>query len=444
MASSGSARAREPRRHTEDTGDTGDTATGTEPFAVTRGSAIRAVTTALLPIVFTAMPMFLVSTLAVRLRRDFGFDEAALGSAVAMGTGTTAFVAMFLGRLVQRIGPNAGLRLGAVTSAASLCGIALLAESWAVLAAFLVVGGVAGAITIPASDLWLSRTIPPRRQGLAFGVKQAGGPAAALVAGVAVPALAATFGWRWAFAAASVGAMLAALAVPRAGRRSAAARRRGSRRGSRRDGDVAIGPLIVLTFAMGLGLAAAVAFTTFLVSAAVAGGMDDSTAGLLFAFGSLVGIGARVLLGHLADRRTDNQLTIIAALLAVGSGGFLLLSTQTPALMVVATPIVFMTAWGWTGIFLLALVRVNPNAPAAASGIAITGGYAGMVVGPVAFGLLVRHSYTLAWSAAAATSLAAAVVMFLAGAVTHRGGHVPGGTELAPVEAPPVVRERTP
>lgn len=433
MASSGSAPAREPRGRG---GDTDDAATGTEPFATTRRAAIRAVITALVPIVFTAMPMFLVSTLAVRLRRDFGFDEAALGSAVAMGTGTTAFVAMFLGRLVQRIGPNAGLRLGAVTSAASLCGIALLAESWAVLAAFLVVGGVAGAITIPASDLWLSRTIPPRRQGLAFGVKQAGGPTAALVAGIAVPALAATFGWRWAFAAASVGAALAALAVPRAGRRSAAARR--SR--SRRDGDVAIGPLIVLTVAMGLGLAAAVAFTTFLVSAAVASGMDDSTAGFLFALGSLVGIGARVLLGHLADRRTDNQLTIIAALLAVGSAGFLLLSTQTPALMVVATPIVFMTAWGWTGIFLLALVRVNPNAPAAASGIAITGGYAGMVVGPVAFGLLVRHSYTLAWSAAAATSLAAAVVMFLAGAVTHRGGHVPGDTELAPVEAPPVAR----
>ena len=68
-----------------------------------------------------------------------------------------------------------------------------------------------------ASNLTLSRSVPAHRLGLSFGVKQAAIPLATLLAGAAVPAVALTVGWRWAYVIASGLAVLALLGAPRGG-----------------------------------------------------------------------------------------------------------------------------------------------------------------------------------------------------------------------------------
>ena len=61
------------------------------------------------------------------------------------------------------------------------------------------------------------------------------------------------------------------------------------------------------------------------------------------------------------------------------------------------------------GLFNLAVVRMNPAAPAAATGITQTGVYVGALAGPVLFGVLVEaHGYPLAWVLAACSSAGAA------------------------------------
>jgi dipeptide/tripeptide permease len=61
-----------------------------------------------------------------------------------------------------------------------------------------------------------------------------------------------------------------------------------------------------------------------------------------------------------------------------------------------------------------AVVRLNPAAPAAASAIVQTGVYAGGFAGPIAFGFLAaRTSFPIAWLSAAATMVAAALLVVL-------------------------------
>ena len=75
--------------------------------------------------------------------------------------------------------------------------------------------------------------MPAHRQGLSFGVKQAAIPVSTLLAGAAVPTVALTVGWRWAFVAAAVAALTALALVPAqapgAGRAAATGTGRGPR-----------------------------------------------------------------------------------------------------------------------------------------------------------------------------------------------------------------------
>ena len=67
--------------------------------------------------------------------------------------------------------------------------------------ALLALGAAANALGQLASNAALAQHVPARRQGLSFGVKQAAIPVSTLLAGAAVPTVALTAGWRWAFVA---------------------------------------------------------------------------------------------------------------------------------------------------------------------------------------------------------------------------------------------------
>lgn len=80
-------------------------------------------------------------------------------------------------------------------------------------------------------------------------------------------------------------------------------------------------------------------------------------------------------------------------------------------MFLVAIPFSFATVWGWPGLFNHAVTKANTNSPAAATGIVQTGTFAGVIVGPAMFGLVVGWSYPAAWTAAAAASLLSAATM---------------------------------
>src|SRR3712207_1349548 len=350
------------------------------------------------------LPAFLTGGLAVQMREEFGFGVAALGLAVAAFFVCSSLVSAVMGRLVERIGSRQGMRLSAIGSAASLLGIALLAESWAGLVACLVLGGLANAVSHPATHLSLAREVAAGRQGLSFGIKQSAIPAATLLAGLAVPAIALTFGWRWAFAGGAALALAVAFLVP-VGAQKSVVRRRPEKA---REKDARTAPLFLLALGTGLGSTAATPLGTFLVESSVVAGLRVETAGLLLASGSAVNIVVRVAFGRLADGMSGGRLLLVAAMLAAGVAGFGMLATGEVALILPGVLLAFAAGWGWPGLFNFAVVKTNPSAPAAATGITQTGASGGAAVGPLVFGLVAEAtSYEVAWLVSGAFAFSA-------------------------------------
>ncbi len=353
------------------------------------------------------LPLFLTGALAVQLRRDLGFDQSRLGVALGIFLGVGSLCSTLSGRAADRFGPAPGMRYSALLAGASLLFIAVLADTWALLVVGLVAGGLANALGQPSANLFLSRAVPPARQGLAFGFRQSAAPTAALLGGIAVPVLALTAGWRWAYATAAAMAWATALFVPRLPRSRGTAAAAAARTATLRRG-----PLAVLAVASGFGFAAASALTGFLVDAAVLADFSESSAGLLLGLGSVIAIVVRVVLGTLADHRGGGHLRVATGMLAVGTLAFVLLALATKPLMVVGTVLGFATTWGWSGLFFFSVVRLNPEAPGEATGIAQTGAFFGGVAGPLVFGSVVElRGYGTGWLVAGAwTALAGAAM----------------------------------
>ena len=373
------------------------------------------------------IPPFLIGATAVQLRDDLGLSSSGTGLAVGVFFAAASLASTPLGRLTERHGPAPSLRAAAAITAACQLGLAALARSMPVLLAFLAVGGSANALAQPAANLLLARDLPVHRQGLGFAIKQASIPIATLLSGLAVPAIALTVGWRWAFVASAVLAVASIATVPTTRRRDGA---RTARPPRDRSGDMPMPVMVWLALGIALGAASAGTLGAFFVSAGVDAGLAEGTAGLVLAAGSGLGIATRLAAGVQADRRGGGHLRVVALMLAGGAVVYCLLATQT-AWAFVAGPLAFATGWAWPGLFNLAVVRVNPNAPAAATGITQTGTYFGAVVGPVVFGFVADHfSFRAAWLGAAATASLAA--MTIVGARRRVRAWRESGTEALP------------
>lgn len=365
--------------------------------------------------VFAMLPLFLVGALAVFVRDELAFSETELGLAVAVFSLFATATTLAGGRLAERIGTSQTIRLGLGTSAAGLAGIALFAVDWWSLCAGLAVAGVGNALIQPATNGALARGIPHHRQALAFGVKQSSLPIAGSVAGLAVPAIGLTLGWRWAFGLAALAALTVVAVVPSASPVATASSDDGNSE-SRSSRTVSARTLVVLAGAGLLGAAAANSLMAFFVESLVAAGVFAGVAGTLLAVGGASGVVARIYWGWRADRNRGRDLVIIATLLATGSSGYVLLAAATGfplpeggliGIAAAGTVLCFAAGWGWPGLYAYAVARRNPARPAAATGVTQTGIFAGALTGPPVFGLTVT---TLGYSPAYLLAALACVV----------------------------------
>ncbi|MFY1635644.1 MFS transporter [Solwaraspora sp. WMMB335] len=391
---------------------------GPQSEATGRRAAIGAVGTT----VACVLPVFLVGGLAVQIGADLTFSPAGLGLAVSVYFGVSALSSVPAGAAVERWGPVVTGRVAILLAVASLLTIAALARSYAVLVLLLGVSATANALGQLASNAVLARQVPTGRQGVWFGAKQSAIPAATLLAGAAVPVIALTVGWRWAFVAAAVVGLATLPLVP--GDTAGPVTNR-----PRRDTRQMTGALVVVGLGATLAAAAANALGTFLVDSAVAGGAGPGTAGMILTFGGAVCVAARIGLGWAADRRAGAQLTTIAGMLVVGAAGLVLLAVTGPAPLLIGVTLGFGLGWAWPGLMNFAVVRMYPANPAAATSITQTGVYAGGCFGPLGLGALAAGAgYQVMW-------LVAGVAMLMSAALMLAGGRM-FGNRSSPVETP--------
>jgi MFS family permease len=369
----------------------------------------RVMTGAVLATVAAILPTFLAGAVAVQAGEDLGFGASGLGLLVAGPFLVAAVTSAMLGRTAERLGAGRTLRISSLAAAVVSLALASV-PSFGLLALGLGCAGAVNALTQPAANLLVARGVPATRQGWAFGLKQSAMPGATMLAGLAVPTLALPFSWRWAYVAAAAIAVAAAVAVP-------VAPANGSLRASLRSTasprpDIPLRPMVVLAIAVGLGAAAAGALAAFIVSAAVDAGIAESAAGYLLTVGSGLGIAIRLFTGGRADRRDGGHLRVVALMLLGGAAAFVAYALGGRAALILATPAAFGFGWAWPGLFNFSIVRNNPSAPAAATGITQTGTYVGAMSGPLVFGWIAEHgSYAAAWSVGASWFVLAALGM---------------------------------
>jgi predicted MFS family arabinose efflux permease len=377
----------------------------------------RALVAGVLHVVAGVLPGFLTASLAPRIDADFAFSESALGAAVAIVYLVCAVLSSPSGHLVERLGARRAMRLGSAATVACCAGVAALAGSAVGLVALLVLGGVGNALAAPAASGVLGRHVPRRRQGVAFGAMQAGAPIGAVLAGLALPAVAIPFGWRWAFVATAALAAAPAVLAPAVGRPGAAAA------GDRPRGLSSVHALAVTAW---LASSAGTGLVSFIVLYAVESGMSESAAGLLLAGLSVAAAASRIALGLRLDRGGGDPLRPVAVMMVVGAGGFVALTSGAHPAIVAGALMAGGVGWAWPGALTSAVVARAPGAPAWAVGVMMAGLFAGAVTGPLATGLLAeREQFTAAWLTLAAFALAAAATVAVVSRRSARSGPAP-------------------
>ena len=382
----------------------------------------------------SVLPVFMTGALSVQLGHALRLSSTGLGVMVAVFFGSSELSTLTLGTVAERVG---GIRMMLAMAVVSILALALIgaeARSVATLAAFLALAGLANGGMQPAANLFLTERVGNRRQGLAFGIKQAGIPIATLLSGVAVPALALTVGWEAGYGAGAALGLVLLVALVRDRRRVPPGARLAPKptettSASAPSGGEALpeppprqrlegGPLVVLACAMALAVSASNALGSFVVPSAVASGVSPGLAGAVSALGSFAGLSTRVALGWRADRDRNHPqsyrppLRLVATMLAVGVLGYLALASGNVVALVPGVLVAYAAGWGWNGLFNLAVVRSHPHTPARATGLTQMGTYVGGACGPLLFGVLVDHGgYALAWGIAAVLALAGSLAM---------------------------------
>jgi nitrate/nitrite transporter NarK len=267
---------------------------------------------------------------------------------------------------------------------------------WFILSV-IVIGMSAVSSAAPSADILFSIT-PPRLAPLIFSIKQSGQPAGGAFAGIVVPFLLLTFGWREAFVIIAIGCIALGLALsPMHGRFGTAPKP------SHRIRFAGIfDPLIAVIRDPGLrmiGLATPfylglqMSFSTFAAAYFVEVlKLDLIAAGAVYAAAQAAAAIGRILWGAVAVRVGSAQMVFAWLGVVMGLSGIVLAFSEPewPTLAVYAVSIILGgTAIAWNGLMFAEVARLSPPGKVGV----MTGGMVGLscfggFIMPILFGVL--------------------------------------------------------
>ena len=372
---------------------------------------IRVLLRAVLVVTASTQPVFVIGASFFQIGPEFGIGPVGLGALTASFFFTASVTSTSLGRWVQRVGWQRAMRVNMAASAVIMFVMAIAARGFWSMAGLLVAAASVYGMSNPASNLALSEHAIPRHRATLFGAKHAGIPASALLAGLAVPAVVVTFGWRWAIVSGAVLAAGVGLSVPR----SELAPSEGS---ADQGEDVPTRPPMstrwLLGLAAGSALAtwAAIGLGTYMVSSAIAVGFSEAAAGWLQFCGAALSISARIGFGALTDRNRWSGMGGIVILASLGAVVFAILPSVTSWLFTVLVLAGYVTGWGWPGLMTFSVVDANRGSVASSSAITQAGVFIGAGAGPLILGYAIEAgSFAAAWYTVAAGLAGAALII---------------------------------
>ncbi len=358
--------------------------------------------------------LFALAVVASDLEQEFGLSKLQLGLIGAVNTGVGGLFAPTAGRLSDLLGGRkaiaAVLALSAISTAA-----AALATSYAVLLVAMALAGLPQGWGNPATNKAISTGIPADQRGVLTGVKQSGVQLATFSSGFAMPAIAATAGWRaglWAVAAVSTVSLLGLrwvteLDEPTDGPATDAAATAGPLPGI--VWRVAAYGFVMGTVGGGLGR-----FLPLFAEESV--GVSPATAGAVFGVSGLIAIPSRIIWGVALDRGfpTRRALTILGVGAAVSIALLIGSASLGIALLWIGTLLSGLTVGSWNTAANLSMIRESGTAGAGrATGVLLFGFLIGLTVGGPLVGWSIDRfdSYQPAWIASGLVCLVAAAIV---------------------------------
>jgi ACS family hexuronate transporter-like MFS transporter len=161
--------------------------------------------------VFNAMDRPIIAILKPDMMADFGWSDSDFGDLAAVTQFSAAFAFLFTGWLVDRLGVNRSMQVGAAAWS-----LAAMAHGWAISTAQVVAArvglGVTEAVQTPLTIKTVATLFPPDQRSFAFGFATMLAGAGTIAMPFVIPALALTVGWRGALVAGGIGGFLSLLA----------------------------------------------------------------------------------------------------------------------------------------------------------------------------------------------------------------------------------------
>jgi predicted MFS family arabinose efflux permease len=359
-----------------------------------------------------------VQVLAPAIAEDLGLPGGFVGLYTSGIWLSMIFLSSSVGSLLARHG---GWRLAQACLLLCALGLACAASATPVgLAAAAILIGLAHGLEGPVSSQLLVQHVPPGQRPLLFSVKQSGVQLGAVAASSTLPLIALMAGWQWACAAV-IGVLLASTGLLQRARRvheteaGPVLPRIGALEAMRR---MARSPaLLRLALASAAFAGTQVCLSSWFTTWAVRDrGLSLVDAGRLLAVAQIGGLVGRILWGWVATRtgratpllRTLGLvMTLCGLLLGLGGGSLPLAGLY----LVVAC--FGLTVSGWNGVFLAEVAhRAGPQEVASATGAVMVIMTAGLVLGPLVFGVIgTALSYGTAYALLAGLTLAGALVL---------------------------------
>jgi len=387
----------------------------------------------------SAMSALAVAPLAPLMRDALDLSHAEVGLFVPAVYLGGVVMALPAGWLVDRLGVRPTLALGQLATGAGVL-LAAAGPTLPPILACLVLAGFGFAVVNPATGKAIVEWFPPRRRGVAMGIKQTGLTLGGVAGALLLPPLAVRLGWREALVVAGGAAVLSAAVVAVAYRRPAAMLgapaplervRIADLAGTLRRRGVIV--LFACGFALSLGQASVLAYLALFVRDTYA--VTAIVAGQALALAQAGGAVSRLGWGFVSDwlfggrRRVGVVITTIVA--TVAYAGFALGDRVAwPAALGLAA-LAGAGAFGWVGLYFTLVAEIGGARRAGLlTGVAVMFTWSGVLVGPLLFGAALHAAggYTLPWLLLAVIALAAAGALASLRPLVQRGA-VPEPTE---------------
>lgn len=365
------------------------------------------------------LAQFSFGALGPLLVNELSLSKTSLGSLSTVFFISGATCSVLAGSIVDKAGTHRvliGLFAVEVIAFVVMAGF----PTYAGLAVGAVIAGWGSAAGNPVTNRLVMEHLEEGSRGLIMGVKQSGAWGGAILSGLLLPPVAASYGLRAAFFGcvllACLGMAHAVIAFPVAQFHAAPVSESTNTGGS-------LGPirwLVPYAFCMGAG---ASAVTTFLaVYAYERVGLTQLRAGATLAVLGGTGVIGRLAWGWVAERARSVQgpLTLIAILSVASQLLLVAASLAGEWLLWIAVASLGLTAMAWNVIGMMSIVRISDVSVAGrASGMVMTGFFLGLLLSPVVLGLLAdtSGSYIAGWFVTAGLFAASGAISSSRGAL---------------------------